>query len=391
MKLEASLENIMRSLRFIEQTDAPILDIASIESGIRLSIPGDLGSSEIAGTVEDDTPSHGSVTMGMLRLFHRAVSKWPGEINEDGLRPIFIELTGHRLTAFPLTHPMFLVSIPLRRALESSGNKEEWQERIVVNVSHSLDAIRDLIRLPSKRDPGEGITRIDIEPGILDMYSFDGHILAQHQTFVRTDGYLEVDVANTALRKALSSEFSELGPLDVKEGEAVLSLKRGDFEVAVGKAQSSIFEQALGFINGRNSRGMSWAKRIPLLRLCRTAEKIGAIHIEIIPHEGIARIADTSLMRRKGYRLPSEQEEKTGVTANAITLSSWTGEPTESFHIEAQDVIPPLSHLVDDNEVKITVLGDHGPEYLSIQGHEFFPRFGIRPKTRPGESNHGND
>ena len=391
MKIDTSLENIMRSLRFIEQTDAPILDIASIESGIRLSIPGGLGSSEIAGMVEDDIPSHGSVTMGMLRLFHRAVSKWPGEINEEGLRPVLIELTGHRLTAFPLTHPMFLVSIPLRRALESSGNKEEWKESIVVNVSHSLDAIRDLVRLPSRRDPGEGITRIDIEPGILDMYSFDGHILAQHQTFVRTDGYLEVDVANTALRKALSSELSEVGRLDVKKGGDVLSLKRDHLEIVVGKTQSPIFEQALRCLNSHNVKGVSRAKRIPLLRLCKTAEKIGASHIEIIPHKGIARIADTSQMRRKGYRLSSEQEEKTGVTANAITLSSWTGGETEPVFVEAQDVIPPLSHLVEDNDVKLTVLGDPGPEYLSIQGDEFFPRFGIRINTRPGENSHGND
>lgn len=391
MKIETTLECLMRSLRFIEQTDTSLLDVGSTQRGLQLSIPGNLNSSvEVAGEVMEATPSHGSVTIGMLRLFHRTVSRWSGEINEEGVCPISIELTGHNLTASPLMDSNSSISIPLRRVLESSESKKAWGKHIVVHVSHSLDGIRDLVRTPSKRDPGEGITRINIEPGIIDVYSFDGHILAHHQTFVRTDGYLEADIASGAFRKALSSHLYKIGRLDIKTSEEALSMKRDHLEVVLGKAQSPIFEQALRCLNNRNTIGTMMAQRTPLLRLCKTAEKVAAKHIEVLPEKGIARIVDTDQMRKKGYRLPSDQEEQTGATVHAIELSSWTGGQVASILVEATDLIPPLLHLVEAGEVKLTVLGTHAPEYVSVQGEEFHPRFGIRISTQPGDNNHDN-
>ena len=381
MKIKTQLDHVIPPLEFIERGDSSLIDFSTSERGIRVrSYAG--GQAEISGEIIGDCPASGTVTKGMLRLFRHAVSQWPAEIN-DG-RWIVIDLGQDRLSAFPLDYPMFFLSVPLRRALESQAGEGEWSNTVIVNTGHSLDAFRDLIRRPSRREPNEGVTRIEIEPRLFNMYSFDGHVLAHHQTYVRSDGYLESDVANGSLKQALSTELRALGSLEVRRREGVLSLSREGFEVIVDGAHSPTFETALRCLECEVEHSRIEVNTKRLLTLCQGAVKVDSKHIEIVPHEGIARIVDTTHMQARGYQLPSELgEKKVGITVQVIEgLPPW-GE-IESLLVEANDLVAPLKGLIDDDEVTLTLLGEKKPEYIIVRGYEDFPRFGIRINTRIG-------
>ena len=381
MKIKTQFHQVVPPVKFIERGDSSLIEFSDSERGIKMrSYAG--GSAEISGEIVDGSSAHGTVTKGMLRLFRHAVSKWSAEINEE--RWIVVELGRDRLSAFPLDYPMFLVSIPLRRALESKAGNNEWTDTVIVNTGENLDVFRDLIRRPSRREPNEGITRIEIEPYVFNMYSFDGHVLAHHQTYVRSDGHLESDVANVSLKQALSTELRDLGSLEVRHREDALSLSREGFEVIVDGAHSPTFESALWCFECEVEHSRIEVNTERLLDLCQGAVKVGSKHIEIVPHEGIARIADTTHMQARGYRLPSEREEKkVGIAVQVIEGVPPWGE-IESLIVEANDVVAPLKVLLDDDEVALTVVGDAKPDYIIVRGYEEFPRFGIRINTRIG-------
>ena len=380
MKIKTQLNHVIPPLEFIERGDSSLIDFSSSERGIKMrSFAG--GSVEITGAIEDDTLVHGTVTKGMLRLFRHAVSKWPAEIREG--RWTVIELGDHRLSAFPLDYPMFLISIPLRRALEPKAGDNEWSNTVIVNTGENLDVFRDLIRRPSRREPNEGITRIEIDPHVFNMYSFDGHVLAHHQTYVRSDGSLESDVSNVSLKYALSTELRDLGRLEVRHREDAVSLSREGLEVIVEGAHSPTFESALRCYECEVEHSTFEVNTERLLDLCQGAIKVGSKHIEIVPHEGIARIVDTSQMQARGYRLPSElDEKKVGLSVQVIDRPP-CGE-IGSLIIEAEDLVFPLKALFEDEHVTFTVLGERKPDYLIVRGYEDFPRFGIRLNTRIG-------
>lgn len=382
MKVKTQLHHIIPPLEFVERGDSSLIDFSTNERGIKMrSFAG--GSAGIEGEILDDCPASGTVTKGMLRLFRHAVSKWPKAINEGRL--IVVDLGSDRLSAFPLDYPMFLISIPLRRALEPKAGNTEWSNTVIVNTGHSLDGFRDLIHRPSRREPNEGVTRIEIEPRIFNMYSFDGHVLAHHQTYVRSDGHLESDVANGSLKHALSTELSSLGPLELRRRDDALSLSRDGLEVIVDAAHSEAFEEALQCLDCEVEHGTIEVHTERLLGLCQGAVKVDSKHIEIIPHLGIARIVDTTHLQARGYRLPSElDEKKVGITVQVIEgIPPW-GE-IESLLVEANDLVAPLKGLLDDKEVTLTVVGEKKPEYIIVRGYEDFPRFGIRISERIGK------
>ena len=381
MKIKTQLHHLIPPLEFIERGDSSLIDFSTNERGVRIrSYAG--GQAAISGEIIDGCPAHGTVTKGMLRLFRHAVSKWPKAINEGRL--IVVDLAAHRLSAFPLDYPMFLISVPLRRALEPKAGNAEWGNTMIVNTGENLDVFRDLIHRPSRREPNEGVTRIEIEPRIFNMYSFDGHVLAHHQTYVRSDGHLESDVTNASLKQALSTELSSLGPLELRRREDALSLSRDGFEVIVDGAHSPTFEAALRCLECEIEHSRIEVNTERLLGLCQGAVKVDAKHIEIIPHLGIARIVDTTHLQARGYRLPSElDEKKVGITVQVIEgIPPW-GE-IESLLVEANDLVAPLKGLLDDKEVTLTVVGEKKPEYIIVRGYEDFPRFGIRINTRIG-------
>ena len=381
MKIKTQLNHIVPPLEFIERGDSSLIDFSSSERGIKMrSFAG--GSAGIEGEILDGSSAHGTVTKGMLRLFRHAVSKWPAVINEGRL--IVVDLGSDRLSAFPLDFPMFLISIPLRRALESRSDDGEWSNTVIVNTGHSLDGFRDLIHRPSRREPNEGVTRIEIEPRIFNMYSFDGHVLAHHQTYVRSDGHLESDVANGSLKQALSTSLRDLGALEVRCRNDALSLSKEGLEVSIDAAHSETFEAALRCLDCEVEHGMIEVNTERLLNLCQGAVKVGSKHIEIIPHEGMARMVDTTHLQARGYQLPSELgEKKVGITTQVIEgLPPW-GEVT-SLIIEANDLVGPLKVLLDDDEVTLTLLGETKPEYIIVRGYDDFPRFGIRINARIG-------
>ena len=380
MKLKTQFDQIVTPLEFIERGDSSLIEFFATQRGIGIrSFAG--GSTQIEGEIEDNAPARGTITKGLLRLLRNAVSKWPAEVNEGRL--IIVDLGSDRLSAFPLDYPMFHISIPLRRTLESQVNNSEWANMVTVNTIENLDLFRDLIRRPPRRELTEGVTRIEIDQHVLNMYSFDGHVLGHHQTNVRSDGYLSCDVANDSMKHALSTELRDFGKLEIHEYSDAISLSREGFEIIIDRAYPTTFESALRCYECEVEHSTFEVNTERLLDLCQGAIKVGSKHIEIVPHEGIARIVDTSHMQAPGYRLPSElDEKKVGLSVQVIDRPP-CGE-IGSLIIEAEDLVFPLKALFEDEHVTFTVLGESKPDYIIVRGYEDFPRFGIRLKTRIG-------
>ena len=382
MKINTQIHHIIPPLDFVERGDSSLIDFSTTERSIRVrSYAGNLA--EIEGEILDTSPVSGTITKAMLKLFCHAINKWPQAISNG--RSIIVDLTEHRLSAFPLDNPMFHVSVPLGRALDSSAAIDEWTNAVIVHSGKDLSVFRDLIRPPSTREPAEGVTRIEIEPRFINMYTFDGHVLAHHQMYIRSDGYLTSDVKNSSLKKALSTSFRIFDNIKVQHRGDAVSISKDGLEITIDAAQSEIFEQALKCLDSEHRFGEIRLNTEHLFDLCKGVIKVGSQYIDIDLDESMARMADTNHIRPLGYQLLSEAEQKkVGIAVKIMNETSALRHVVKSLTIDANDLVGPLKVLFDDEEITISVLGEERPEYLSLRGFDDYPRFGIRIQERIG-------
>lgn len=388
MKLMTPLQQILRPLEFFKRAGFDLAHITSTPQGLSLDSRSgeDHVKADIIGRIVCDAPVHATVRKEDLVLFTHALKAWPNTHKGKGAsKEIVVDVQDHTLRAFPMGAPKFLFSLPLCAWVPETPVHLAWIDDITVATDRGeFTALLSLIGQPSTRNPSEGITRVDVEPGQLRLYSYDGRVVVQHQIVAQATGHASFTVLNASLRSAISLDFLSSNAFHLRRRENAVSLGKEEAEIVLGTAPSDGLDPLIDVIDHARETYVATIDREGLLEACRSIANRKSLCLRIAPSEGIAELYDSNqLVRRTTTPVSSSHEVKFGVTAD-IRFVLYEGDYPAPFIVAVRDLITPLTVLSDDRDIEVYSIGEEVPEYIVLKGFNAYPQFLIATHKTPG-------